>query len=42
MTLIGNLFRKLRTTNDVVKAASEKSCFRGPFEKQHGKRAETL
>ena len=35
-------FLNLRTRKNVVREMSEKSCFRGPFKKQHGKQAETL
>ena len=42
MTLTTEVFPKLRTPKNVVTSTSKKSCFRGTFEKQHGKRAETL
>ena len=35
-------FPKLRTPKNVVRYMSKKSCFRGPFDKQHAKRAQTL
>ena len=42
MTLIADLFPKLRTPENVVRYMSKKSCFKGPFDKQHGKRVQTL
>ena len=39
MTLTTEVFPKLRTPKNVVTSTSKKSCFRGTFEKQHGKRA---
>ena len=42
MTLIADLFPKLRTPKNVVPYMSKKSCFKGPFDRQHGKRVETL
>ena len=42
MTLIGDVFSKLRTPKIVVTLLSKKSCFGRPFDKQRGKRAETL
>ena len=42
MTLRADVFLKLRTTKIVVGSMSKNSFFRGPFEKWHGKRAETL
>ena len=42
MTLIADLFRTLWTQKNVVIQMREKSRFRGPFENQHGKRAQTL
>ena len=42
MTLIADLFAKLRTPKNVVRYMSKKSCFKGPFDKQHGKRVQTL
>ena len=42
MTFIANVFRNLRTPKHVVRYMSEKSRFKGPFDKQHGKRAQTL
>ena len=42
MTLIGDLFPKLRTGKNVVRYKSKKSRFKGPFDRQHGKRVQTL
>ena len=42
MTLIADVFLKLRTPKNVVISMSEKSRFRGPFVNQHGKRTQTL
>ena len=42
MTLIADLFAKLRTPKNVVRYMSKKSCFKGPFDRQHGKRVQTL
>ena len=41
MTLIADSFPKLRTPKNVVTYMSKKSRFKGPFDRQHGKRAET-
>ena len=40
--LIADVFPKLWTLKNVVKSISKMSRFRGPFEKQHGIRAQTL
>ena len=40
MTLIADLFAKLRTPKNVVRYLSKKSRFKGPFDKQHGKRVQ--
>ena len=40
MTLIAEVFPKLRTSKNMVTSMSKKSRFRGFFEKQHGKRAQ--
>ena len=40
MTLISDLFAKLRTPKNVVRYLSKKSRFKGPFDKQHGKRVQ--
>ena len=42
MTLIADLFLKLRTPENVVRYMSKKSRFKGSFDRQHGKRAQTL
>ena len=41
-TFITDWFLKLRTSKSVVKKISKKSSFRGPFDKQHGKRDQIL
>ena len=40
--VIADLCPKLRTPKNVVRYMSKKSCFKGPFDWQHGKRVETL
>ena len=42
MTLIADLFAKLRTPRNVVRYKSKKSRFKEPFDRQHGKRCQTL
>ena len=42
MTFIADLFAKLRTPKNVVRYMYKKSHFKGPFDKQHGKRVQTL
>ena len=42
MTLIADIFPKLWTPKKVVGYLSKTSCFGGPFEMQHGKRAQIL
>ena len=42
MTLIADLFPKLRTLENVVRYMSKKSRSKGPFDRQHGKRVKTL
>ena len=42
MTFIADLFAKLRTPQDVVRYLSKKSRFKGTFDRQHGKRVQTL
>ena len=42
MTLIAYVFPKLRTANNMVRKMSKNSRFRTPFDKQHGKRSQTL
>ena len=42
MTLIADLFSILRTPKNVVRYLSKKSRFKEPFDRQHGKRIQTL
>ena len=42
MTLIADVFPKLRTPKNMVKSMPKKSRFKGSVEKQHGKCAQTL
>ena len=42
MSFIADLFAKLRTPKNVVRYMSKKSRFEGPFDRQHGKRVQTL
>ena len=42
MTFIADLFAKLRTPKNVVRYMSKMSRFKGPFDRQHGKRVQTL
>ena len=42
MSLIAHVFLNLQTPKYVVREMSKKPCFRGPLDKWHGKRAETL
>ena len=42
MTLIADLFPTLRTPKNVVRYVSKKSRFKAPFDRQHGKRVQTL
>ena len=42
MTLLIDLFPKLRTPEKGVRYMSKKSSFKGPFHRQHGKRVQTL
>ena len=42
MTLIADVFPKLRTPKNVVRYLFKQSTFRGPFDRQYGKRAITL
>ena len=42
MTLVAYLFPKLRTPKNVVRYMSKKSRFKTPFDRQHGKRVQTL
>ena len=41
MSLIADVFLKLRTPKNVVRYMSKKSGFQGPFDRQHGKRVQT-
>ena len=40
MTLIADLFPKLRLLENVARYMSKKSRFKGPFDTQHGKRVQ--
>ena len=42
MNLTADVFPKLQTQKNVGRKMCKMLCFRGPFEKQHGKRAQTL
>ena len=42
MTLIADFFPKLGTPKNVVRYICKKSRFKGPFDRQHGKRVQTL
>ena len=42
MTFIASAFPRLRTPKDMVTWMSKKSCFRRPFNKEHGKQDQTL
>ena len=42
MTLIADLFPELRTAENVAIYMSKKSRLKGPFDRQHGKRVQTL
>ena len=42
MTLIADLFPKLRTPENVARYMSKKSRFKGPFDNEDGKRIQTL
>ena len=42
MTLIAYLLLKLSTPENVARYMSKKSHFQGPFDRQHGKRIQTL
>ena len=42
MTLIPDLFPKLCIPENVVRYISKKSRFKGPFDRQHGKRVQTV
>ena len=42
MTLIPDFFPKLRTPENVARYISKNSRFKGPFDRQHGQRVQTL
>ena len=42
ISLIADVFPRIRSPENLVRSISKKSCFKGSFGKQHGKRAETL
>ena len=42
MTFIAHIFPKKHTPKNVVRYLSKKSRFKGPFDRQHGKRVQTL
>ena len=42
MTLIADFFPKLRTPENVPRYMSNKSRFKGPFDRQHGKRVQRV
>ena len=42
MTLLANLFPKFRIPEKGARYMSKKSHFKGPFDRQHGKRVQTL
>ena len=42
MTLIANSFPKLRTPENVARYMSNKSRFKGTFDRQHGKRVQIV
>ena len=42
MALIADFFPKLNTPENVARYMSKKSRFKGPFDRQHGKRIQTL
>ena len=42
MALIADLFPKLRTPENVVRYMSKKSRFKRHFDREHGKRVQTL
>ena len=42
MSFIADLFVKLRTPKNVDRYLSKKSRFKEPFDRQHGKRVQTL
>ena len=42
MTIIADLFPKLRNPENVVRYMSKKSRFKGPFDRPHGTLVQTL
>ena len=42
MSVITNVFVKLKTAKDMVRQMSEKPCLRTPFDSQHIKGSQTL
>ena len=42
MTLIADFFPKLSTPENLARYMSNKSRFKGPFDRQHGKRVQTV
>ena len=42
MTVIADFFPKIRNPENVVRYMSKKSPFKGLFDRQHGKRVQTL
>ena len=42
MTVIADFFRKIRNPENVVRYMSKKSRLAVPFDRQHGKRVQTL
>ena len=42
MTLIADLFPKSRTPENVIRYMSKKSRFKGPFDREHCKRVQSL
>ena len=42
MTLIANSFPKLRTPENVARYMSDKSRFKGTFDREHGKRVQKV
>ena len=42
MTFLVEIFPVLRTPKNVVRSMSKKSRFKGPFDREHGKRVQTL
>ena len=42
MRFIADLLPKLRTPKNVVRYMSKKSRFKGPYDRQHSKRVQTL